>query len=236
MVVGIFDDEIVWTNKIANYIKNYFMLIDNKDYEIKTFASLNALISEIASINLLFLDVELANNMSGFDVAERIQEIDPAKPTICFLTSHIEFARQGYRFNAFRYIDKLHFEEIDEAIAAYISSVAKAEYIDCKTSDGIDDRINLAEALYIEKRDRKILFHMSDGNIYYGEGNLKDLAQRYRKAGLIQVQRSYIVNMKYIRGADSRVVIIIDGTEITIGRERYQNFKKCFFEWRRNSM
>lgn len=236
MVIGIYDDEIVWTNKIADYIKNYFMLIDNKDYDIKTFTSVNDLISEIASINLLFLDVELNNNMSGFDVAERIQEIDAAKPTICFFTSHIEFARQGYRFNAFRYIDKLHFEEIDEAIAAYISSVAKAEYIDCKTSDGIDYRLNLAEALYIEKRDRKVLFHMSDGNIYYGEGILKDLAQKYEKVGLIQVQRSFIVNMKYIRSADSREVIIIDGTEITMGREKYQNFKKSYFEWRRKSM
>ena len=39
---------------------------------------------------------------------------------VCFLTSHTEMARLGYRVNAFRYIDKRHLEEITEALDFFL--------------------------------------------------------------------------------------------------------------------
>lgn len=235
MVVGILDDEITWANKIAECIENYFLVTDNNDYEIKVCTREKELKTIIDDINLLFLDVELSGTENGFEIAEWIRKKD-YKCTICFLTSHIEFARHGYRVDAFRYIDKLHLDEIDEALATYTSNVAKAEYIDCKAEDGTEVKINLSESLYIEKLDRKILYHMSDGKTYIGDGNLRELAKRYEKIGVIQVQRSFVVNMKYVRGYDSRQVVIIDGTKITFSRDRIQDFKKRYFDWRRNSI
>lgn len=235
MVIGIVDDETTWANRIADYIKSYFLLIDNNDYELHLYKSGEELKSDLDLIDLLFLDVELSGGEDGFTVAEYIQEKEYGCK-ICFLTSHIEFARHGYRLNAYRYIDKLHLDEIDEALASYISNVAKAEYIDCKTSDGVEVKLNVAESLYLEIRDRRICYHMSDGKEYFGDGNLKDLACRFEKNGLILVQRSYVVNMKYVRCSDSREVTIIDGTKITISRDRLQEFKRKFFEWRRNSI
>ena len=77
---------------------------------------------------------------------------------------------------------------------------------------------------------------MADGNEYFNEGNLKDIANQYKKIGIIQIQRSYAVNMRYIRSYDSRQLTMIGGTGITISRDKLQEFKKEFFEWRRSTV
>ena len=234
MRIGIVDDEPQWGEKIEKCIENYFLSTDNKDYDIRRFCSGKDFLKDIDDIELLFLDVELADSENGFEIAEFVQN-KGFIITICFLTSHTEFARVGYRVNAFRYIDKLHLEEIDEAIAAYINTIAKNVHITCKTKDGAISDISICDVIFIEKNCRKIIYHMSGGEEYYGEGKLSDIAARLNENGFVQTQRSYVVNMRFIKNYDSRNVMMLDGTQITIGRDRLQALKKEFFDWRRNA-
>lgn len=232
MIIGIVDDEVLWAEKIKEYIEEYLALVDVKDYRINLYADEKNLLPEVDNIDLLFLDVELADGKNGFDIAEHIQQLD-CNMKICFLTSHIEFARLGYKVNAFRYIDKLHLEEIDEALASYILTFANASYIDCKNALGVECKINLGEVIYIEKLDRKICYRMKDGAVYYNEGNLKDIAAEYQDIGLILIQRSFVINMKYVDSYDSRQVTLLGGISLNIGRDRLQDFKKRYFDYRR---
>lgn len=234
MIIGIFDDEIMWTNKILHHIKDYFMERDNKEYEILTVNSEEELLLIGSKIELLFLDVEISEKENGFDIAERLQQ-EGYKCLICFLTSHTEYARQGYKYNAYRYIDKMHLNEIDEAISSFISKIKKTEYIDCKSVDGLECKINMSDVVYIETFARKILYHLADGSTYLAEGILRKVAEQYREIDLIQVQRSYVVNMNHILRHDSRKIIMDDGTEITLSRDKIPEFKKSYFNWRRNT-
>lgn len=232
MIIGIVDDEALWAEKIKEYIEEYLALVDVKDYRINLYADEKTLLPEVDNIDLLFLDVELADGKNGFDIAEHIQQLD-CEMKICFLTSHIEFARLGYKVNAFRYIDKLHLEEIDEALASYILTFANESYIDCKNALGVERKINLGEVIYIEKLDRKICYRMKDGAVYYNEGNLKDIAAEYQDIGLILIQRSFVINMKYVDSYDSRQVTLLGGISLNISRDRLQDFKKRYFDYRR---
>lgn len=234
MKIGVFDDEPMWSEKIAECIKQYFWRRDINEYEIFTISTVEELFRIMDSIDILFLDVELSEDYNGFDVAKTIQERYGAC-VICFLTSHIEFARQGYVVNAYRYIDKLHLEEIDEALGSYINNIAKVEYLECKTVEGLGLRINLCDVVYVEKLNRKICLHMSDGGEYFSDGNLKDLAEKYKDSGLVQIQRSYLVNLKHIKSYDSRSVKMIDDVALAIGRDKLKDFKRDYFGWRRNT-
>lgn len=235
MVVGILDDEIVWVNKIKDCIKEYFVITNFKDYEIITCLDENELNKNIEKIDLLFLDVELNESENGFEIAERIQKKE-YNCKICFLTSHIEYARMGYKVNAYRYIDKYYLDEINEALATYNAQISKAEYIECKNEEGADELINIGQSLYIELIDRKLCYSFAGGKKYFSEGKLKNLAEKYESLGFIQVQRSYLVNMKYIRNYDSRHLVMIDDTQITISRDRLQFFKKKYFDYRKNNI
>lgn len=73
---------------------------------------------------------------------------------------------------------------------------------------------------------------MVDGNEYFCEGSISETSQSLEKYGFFQIQRSYIVNMKYIEKADSRKIILCNGLEVAIGRAHSNEFKKAFFKWR----
>lgn len=57
-------------------------------------------------------------------------------------------------------------------------------------------------------------------------------AQSLSPFGFFQVQRSYIVNLKYIERVNSREIMLCNGVEIAIGRTHGREFKKAFFRWR----
>jgi len=235
MVVGIVEDEVIWANKIKDYIKEYFVITNHKDYEIITCLNEAELNKCIEKIDLLFLDVELEGTENGFEIAERIQKKE-YKCKICFLTSHIEYARMGYKVNAYRYIDKYYLDEINEALATYNAQISKTEYIECKDEDGAIELINIGQSLYVELVNRRLCYNFAGGKKYFSEGKLKNLAEKYESLGFIQVQRSYLVNMKYIRKYDSRHLVMIDDTQITISRDRLQSFKKKYFDYRKNNI
>lgn len=73
---------------------------------------------------------------------------------------------------------------------------------------------------------------MLNGNEYFCEGSISEAAHRLEQFGFFQIQRSYIVNLKYIEKADSRKITLCNGLEVAIGRTHSNEFKKAFFEWR----
>ena len=87
MIIGIVDDEALWAEKIKEYIEEYLALVDVKDYRINLYADEKSLLPEVDNIDLLFLDVELADGKNGFDIAEHIQQLE-CDMKICFLTSY----------------------------------------------------------------------------------------------------------------------------------------------------
>lgn len=86
-----------------------------------------------SDIDLLFLDIELAEGEDGFQIAEQLMHCGN-KSKICFLTSHTEQARLGYKVNAFRYVDKKHLDEIGEALDSFLKTKIQDRIISCNSS------------------------------------------------------------------------------------------------------
>ena len=154
------------------------------------------------------------------------------KCKVCFLTSHTELARFGYRFHAFRYIDKKHLEEMNEALDFFLETRIQDRIIYCNGTNGICTKINLNELLFVETYGRKLRYFMLDGSECFCEGRIAETAQSLSKFGFFQIQRSYIVNLKYIEKVNSRKITLCNGLELVIGRTHSKEFKKEFFKWR----
>ncbi len=229
MNICIVEDEAVWRNRIKAAIEKYC-----KDKNIS--ARINAYDSgsdfmENTDADLLFLDIELAGGEDGFRTAEKLMA-SGSRCRICFLTSHTEMARQGYKVNAFRYIDKKYLEEIDEALDFFFKTKIQERIIYCKDFAGVRVKINLSELLLVETSGRKLRYLMLGGNEHFCEGRISETAQSLTPFGFFHVQRSYIVNLKYIESANSHEVILCNGLKIPIGRVHSREFKKEFFKWR----
>lgn len=229
MKICIVEDEAVWRDKIRASIEKYCM-DKNISARIKAYESERDFM-ENADADLLFLDIELAEGEDGFRIAEKLMD-SGSQCKICFLTSHAEMARYGYRVNAFRYIDKRYLEEMDEALDSFFKTKIQERIIYCRDTAGIQCKINLGELLLIETNGRKLRYLMLDGSEHICEGRISETAQRLSSFGFSYVQRSYIVNLKYIESANSREIMLCNGLKIAIGRVHSREFKKEFFKWR----
>jgi len=119
MKISIVEDEEVWRNKIKAVIEKY---CKNKNIssQVNSYGRGKDFIKN-PDADLLFLDIELAEGEDGFEIAEQLIHFGN-KCKVCFLTSHTELARSGYKVNAFRYIDKKHLEEIIEALDSFVNT------------------------------------------------------------------------------------------------------------------
>ncbi len=229
MQIGIIEDEAVWREKIQDMIEQYCR--DNKiPCNIRSYGSGKDFAGN-TDVDLLFLDVELAKGEDGFAIAEKLMNAGN-KCKVCFLTSHTELARMGYRVNAFRYIDKKHLEEIHEAIDFFLKTKIQDRFLCLSNISGIRIKINLGELLLVETNTRKLRYLMLDGSEHFCEGRISEAAQDLSQFGFYHIQRSYIINLKYIEGVNSREVTLCNGMKVVIGRTHGREFKKVFFQWR----
>lgn len=231
MQISIIEDEAVWRDKIRAVVETYCR--DHKiSCSIHSYGSGTDFLKN-PQADLLFLDIELAEGEDGFAIAGKLKDSgSPCK--ICFLTSHTELARQGYRVNAFRYIDKMHLEEMNEALDSFLKTKIQDRSMECRDADGLCIRIHLQELLLVETSGRKLCYRMADGSERICPGLIGEAAQSLSPFGFFQIQRSYIVNLKYIAEVNSREVTLLDGTRIAIGRTRSREFRKAYFQWRMN--
>lgn len=229
MQIGIVEDEAVWRDKIQDAIEKYCQ-DKNIVFQINTYSNGTDFMKN-ADADLLFLDIELGEEEDGFEIAEKLMNCG-SQCKICFLTSHTELARLGYRVNAFRYIDKKHLEEIEEALDFFLKTRVQDRVVYCHGTDGIQIKISLNELLLVETNGRKLRYLMLDGSEYFCEGRISEAAQSLSPFGFFLIQRSYIVNLKYISEVNSREVTLCNGIKVVIGRVHGKEFKKEFFQWR----
>lgn len=229
MKISIVEDEAVWRDKVRAAVETWCGE-KNISFQIDTYDSGKDFL-ENADADLLFLDIELAEGEDGFAIAERLMRIGN-KCKVCFLTSHTELARAGYRVNAFRYIDKRHPEEIDEALEHFLKTRVQDRILYCNDTSGLRVTISLNELLLVETYGRKLKYHMLDGREHVCEGRISEAAQSLSRSGFSQVHRSYLVNLKYIERVNSREITLCNGLKVAIGRAHGKAFQKEFFQWR----
>ena len=229
MKIGIVEDEAVWRDRVQAAVEKYCR-DKNVSSQISSYSNGREFMNS-TDADLLFLDIELAEDEDGFEIAERLMN-SGNQCKICFLTSHTELARLGYRVNAFRYIDKKHLEEIDEALDSFLKTKIQDRIIYCNDTSGIRTKINLNELLLVETNGRKLRYLMLDGSEHLCEGRISETVQSLFQFGFFHIQRSYIVNLKYLEKVISHECTLCNGLKVVIGRVHSKEFKKAFFKWR----
>lgn len=226
--IAVCDDEMLFLKTLKKQISE-IILDDN--YSIFEFFSGEQLIETFQreKFDILILDIEM-DGINGIETARKIRAIDRSV-TIAFLTSHENFAIQGYEVNAERYILKqqpeyMYREQLVALFMDYNQNHKRFNY----SKSGKAFSVKVSDIIYFEVLNRKITLHSLNGDFdYYGK--ISELDNEYRNDGFIKVGKSYLINVAHIKFIDKNDIILKDGTTILLGRniknqvvEEYLNY------------
>ncbi|MDO4292677.1 MAG: LytTR family DNA-binding domain-containing protein [Eubacteriales bacterium] len=233
---AILDDGEEDRQRIGKIAESYFSERDGA-WEVRLFSDSDILLLELAEgkyYDLFFLDVEMPGK-NGLEVAREIQRYYP-NPVIVYVTDHISYAPEAYEVNAYRYIPKELMErKLPEALGAIVPQIERldqASYVSEYGGKGI--RILYRDFYYVEKDGKysKIVYR---GGVYRERKTLQDIYGQLKGDNFLYLDKSCIVNIYHICSFEKDRVILRDGMELRVSRQRRQAVRdKIMQYWREN--
>lgn len=184
------------------------------------YLSANALWDSIdmSSYDIFFLDIEMPE-VSGMDLAKQIRKAQP-DAVIIFLTSHSEFAPDGYRVEALRYLSKQTWKKyLSEALSAAMVQLEKQETGSLAVSRyGNLQRIPYRDILYIRHISRYCQIVTRDGKTVQDERGIKKLFETIGDERFIFIDRGAFINLDYIQKIENGEAVMTNGDSLPISR------------------
>ncbi|WP_019228658.1 LytTR family DNA-binding domain-containing protein [Sedimentibacter sp. B4] len=210
------------------------LYIYDNSFEIATYTKGETLIDELLDskqfVDILFLDIYMPG-INGIKTAQKIcRERKDIK--IIFVSSSKEHYSQAYEVFAFNYILKPFDREklysvLDRAIEEIRREHSyKIRFSYKSTMYSVDFRY----ILFIESRDKLILYHLSDGSTLQCYGKLDNLTKELPENFFIRCHQSFIVNTSYITEmgeAHFRVGQVV----ISISKKYLKNAKNQYYAY-----
>lgn len=187
-------------------------------------------------IQLVFLDVQMPG-MSGLTL---MKSLDKEKaPKVIFTTAFDNYALEGFKLSAVDYLLKpFDFDEfVNAALKAKRILELEQQQPTSTINNQTDDsnyffvkseyklvRIDIQQIIYIEGLKDYIKIYL-DGQPkpVLTINTLKDMESRLPANTFIRVQRSFIININYLKGIERNLISIGDA-KIPIGEGYKQNF------------
>lgn len=197
--IVIVDDDLKIQEELRHIIRKIIFTYDN-EVKILPFnkcdSRLEREIADVSIPKIYLLDIELAENQSGIQVARKIREND-WDSQIIFMTNHDKMFETVYRsvYDVFDFIEKFH--DFEMRIEADLKTILAKKFDNkmfCYSAKNVNLQVYLKSILYIyrDANDRKIIM-VTDSNSFYVGININDIFEKLDER-FIYTKRSCIVN------------------------------------------
>ena len=172
--------------------------------------------------DIIFLDIEMPE-LGGMDAAERIRTVDP-DVVLVFVTNMAQYAIRGYEVEAFDFVLKpVEYYPFSVKLGRAVRRVQsrRGKQLALQTPDGLR-MVDSEQLLYLETRDRMLHYHTADA-VYSVRGSLQKAEQELAGHHFARCNQCYLVNLKYVTGADKDFVQV-GGEKLEISRRQRTAF------------
>ena len=220
--LAVVDDERENRELLSGFINRYAQE-NNLSLAVTAFAD-GAQIAEPyqGGFDIIFLDIEMPM-LGGMTAAERIRAADP-DVVLVFVTNLAQYAIRGYEVEAFDFVLKpVEYYPFSVKLGRAVRRVQsrRGKQLALQTPDGLR-MVDSEQLLYLETRDRMLHYHTADA-VYSVRGSLQKAEQELAGHHFARCNQCYLVNLKYVSGADNEFVTVA-GEKLEISRRQRTAF------------
>ena len=230
--IAICDDEKQMSDHIRTFVSDFFCK-KNREISLRTFLSGEELLNYDGQIDILFLDIQM-KDIDGMETARRLRA-DRFQGFLIFITVLKEMVFRSFEVQAFDYlvkpVEEKQFERTMERLLASMHSTGEDSLL---VQKGYEGRIiRKDEIVFCEIIDRKIYLNLvSDEVLDYYE-RIENLETKLG-GRFFRCHRSYLINLKHLKGYKNGAAYMDNGREIPVSRLRSKEFSSVVLQYMKN--
>ena len=148
------------------------------------------------------------------------------RPLIIFVTSHDELVYDSLQLHPFGFVRKSHMDdELAKVVEDAVSEIAQRDRCFIFHAAGGDVRLKLKNILYFEA-DGNYIKVMTTQEEYRFRETMQALVNSLSGDGFVRVHKGFLVNQEAVKIINSDKLILIDDTEIPMGRSYQEDAKR----------
>lgn len=215
--IAVIDDNVIDTEYVTALVKRW---ADARSLAVQTdsFPSAEAFLfayDEDKAWDILLLDIEMGGK-NGVELAKIVRQSNDHVQLV-FITGFPDFVAEGYEVSALHYLMKpVSEEKLDTVLDRAIANLAKSEKRLCVTFDRQTEYVPLSQICYIEAQKQYVVIHTVSGN-YRMKASLVDTEKQLDEY-FFKCQRSFVVNLQYVKRIRQDCVVLKNGEEVPISR------------------
>ena len=229
MLIAVCDDEKFYREKVQKLLENY--LSGYKiNYTIQLFSSGEEFLQENENkvkFDIVFMDINMSR-MDGIRTALQMRSVH-SHTYIVLITAFIQYALEGYKVDAVRYIMK---DTLDSALDECMDTILKKMQLSRINFSFLEGEkwLYTDNIFYVESQRHKAVYIYLDEKIenYHIYEKLDVIEERLSGYGFLRIHKSYLVNMKHICRISNYAVYLDNGEELSVPRLKYQAVKEEF--------
>ena len=230
--IAICDDEKHMADHIKEMVSDFFHK-KNREISIRTFLSGEDLLSHDGQIDILFLDIQM-KGMDGMETARKLRA-SKFQGFLIFITVLKEMVFQSFEVQAYDYLvkplDEKQFEKSMERLYVSMQNVGEDSLL---VQRGYEGRvIREDEIVFCEVIDRKIYLNLASGEVVDYYERIENLETKLDNR-FYRCHRSYLINLKHLKGYKNGTACMDNGKEIPVSRLRSKEFSGVVLQYMKN--
>lgn len=226
MRIAICDDQSVCLEQTLSAVRKCVSIAEAR---VDLFKSGLSFLKEFKSYpyDLVFLDIEMPE-IDGITLAKKLRKLNADVPII-FLTSHIEYALEGYEVNALRYLTKpVDFNKLRDVFSVVMERIRQKRILWIKTDLG-EQMLPVKDILFMEAQNQNILIYTTK-ETYCVRYNLSNYEQELEQDGFFRIHRGYLVSLSHIKSLSKGEIKLTDNTTLPVSRTKEKDLKEALFK------
>lgn len=234
MRIAVCDDENTFLCMICNRIESYYKSLDVCCIPFSDGSELIKAYESGQRFDAVFLDIEM-KILDGMRTADLIRGFSMDVPII-FLTSHTEYAMEGYEVGARRFLQKpVKNDKLEQALADIMNFHNSRKHLILK-HDGNQYIVPAEDIITAEADDNTVRFITCDSE-YKVRMKLTEALKMLMETApyFCRIHRGIIVNLNHVSSYNDREVRTDNNKILPLSKSFSSRFRSDIFEYVKNN-